>query len=159
MHAHPGWDLGPQLLTWSADPAALVLIPLAALLYARGLASLGSPRRFHDGWRPQLFYLGLALALAVLVGPLDHLAGELFLAHMTQHVVLVLVAVGLGVLALVLAATGDYALGWTSVGGLIMIAAYFGGSARVWLRLQADYDLAVAERKHGEEIKRTVRAA
>ena len=41
----------------------------------------------------------------------------------------------------------------------LRLAAYFGGSARVWLRLQADYDLAVAERKHGEEIKRTVRAA
>ena len=95
MHAHGGWDLGPQLLAWSADPAALVLIPLAALLYARGLASLGSRRRFHDGWRPPAFYLGLATALAVLVGPLDHLAGELFLAHMTQHVVLVLVAVPL----------------------------------------------------------------
>ena len=91
MYAHAGWDLGPQLLAWSADPAALVLIPLAALLYARGLASLGSRRRFHDGWRPQLFYLGLAAALVVLVGPLDHLAGELFLAHMIQHVVLVLV--------------------------------------------------------------------
>jgi addiction module HigA family antidote len=41
----------------------------------------------------------------------------------------------------------------------LRLAAYFGGSAQVWLRLQADYDLAVAERKHGEEIKRTVRAA
>lgn len=95
MHAHVGWDPGPQLLAWSADPAALVLIPLAALLYARGLASLGSHRRFHDGWRPQLFYLGLAAAFTVLVGPLDHLADELFLAHMAQHVVLVLVAVPL----------------------------------------------------------------
>ena len=95
MYAHAGWDLGPQLLAWSADPAALVLIPLAALLYARGLASLGSRRRFHDGWRPPLFYLGLALALAALAGPLDHLAEELFLAHMSQHVVLVLVAVPL----------------------------------------------------------------
>ena len=95
MQAHGGWDLGPQFLVWSADPAALVLIPLAALLYARGLASLGSPRRFHDGWRPLAFYLGLASALAALVGPLDHLAGELFLAHMVQHVVLILVAVPL----------------------------------------------------------------
>ena len=95
MLAHAGWDLGPQLFAWSADPAALVLIPLAALLYARGLASLGSRRRFHDGWRPRLFYLGLASAFAVLVGPLDHLSGELFLAHMTQHVVLILVAVPL----------------------------------------------------------------
>ena len=41
----------------------------------------------------------------------------------------------------------------------LRLAAYFGGSPKVWLRLQADYDLAVAERKHGEEIKRAVRAA
>ncbi len=41
----------------------------------------------------------------------------------------------------------------------LRFAAYFGGSPRVWLRLQADYDLAVAQRKHGKEIKRTVRAA
>lgn len=41
----------------------------------------------------------------------------------------------------------------------LRLAAYFGGSPKVWLRLQADYDLAVAERKHGTEIKRTVRAA
>ncbi len=41
----------------------------------------------------------------------------------------------------------------------LRMAAYLGGSAKVWLRLQADYDLAVAERRHGEEIKRTVRAA
>ncbi len=41
----------------------------------------------------------------------------------------------------------------------LRLAAYLGGSAKVWLRLQADYDLAVAERRHGEEIKRTVRTA
>ena len=41
----------------------------------------------------------------------------------------------------------------------LRLAAYLGDSPKVWLRLQADYDLAVAERKHGKEIKRTVRAA
>lgn len=41
----------------------------------------------------------------------------------------------------------------------LRLAAYLGGSPKVWLRLQADYDLALAERKHGKEIKRTVRAA
>ncbi|MCZ6523208.1 MAG: HigA family addiction module antitoxin, partial [Alphaproteobacteria bacterium] len=41
----------------------------------------------------------------------------------------------------------------------LRLAAYLDGSAKVWLRLQADYDLAVSERRHGEEIKRTVRAA
>jgi len=38
----------------------------------------------------------------------------------------------------------------------LRLAAYLGGSARVWLNLQADYDLARAEKKHGREIKRTV---
>ena len=41
----------------------------------------------------------------------------------------------------------------------LRLAPYLGGSPKVWLRLQADFDLAVAERKHGAEIKRTVRAA
>ena len=41
----------------------------------------------------------------------------------------------------------------------LRLAAYLGGSAKVWLRLQADYDLAVAEARHGDEIRRTVRAA
>lgn len=95
MHAHGGVESGPLLLAWSADPAALVLIPLVALLYARGLRSLGDRRRFHASWRPLLFYLGLAVASGALVGPLDHLADELFFAHMTQHVLLVLVAVPL----------------------------------------------------------------
>ncbi len=41
----------------------------------------------------------------------------------------------------------------------LRLAAYLGGSAKVWLRLQADYDLAIAEARHGDEIRRTVRAA
>ena len=38
----------------------------------------------------------------------------------------------------------------------LRLAAYFGGSAKVWLGLQAEYDLAQAEKEHGPEIKRTV---
>lgn len=41
----------------------------------------------------------------------------------------------------------------------LRLAAYLGGSPKVWLRLQADYDLVQAEEKFGAEIKRTVRAA
>jgi len=41
----------------------------------------------------------------------------------------------------------------------LRLAAYLGGSAKVWLRLQADFDLARAEKKHGAEIRRAVRAA
>ena len=89
--AHPG----PWWLAWSADPIALVGVPLAALLYARGLRSLGTPRRFHGSWRPAAFYLGLGAVAAALVSPLDRLADGLFLAHMGQHVLLTMVAVPL----------------------------------------------------------------
>ena len=95
MHAHGAAEAGPLLLAWGADPAALVLVPLAALLYARGIRSLGDRLRFHQTWRPPLFYLGLLVALVALVGPLDHVAEELFLAHMVQHVALILLAVPL----------------------------------------------------------------
>jgi antitoxin HigA-1 len=37
------------------------------------------------------------------------------------------------------------------------LAQYFGTSAAVWLRLQARYDLEVAELQYGEQIKREVR--
>ena len=45
---------------------------------------------------------------------------------------LVLVSVGLGVLALLLSLSGDYALGWASVGGLVMVVAYFIGMKLVY---------------------------
>lgn len=44
--------------------------------------------------------------------------------------------------------TGDTAL---------RLARYFGTSAEVWIGLQADYDLRVAERVVGAEVERAVR--
>jgi putative membrane protein len=79
-------------LSWSLDPIAIVLVPLAALLYAHGLRTLGPSPRFHDSWRPWAFYSGLALVLVALISPLDHLSDELFIAHMAQHILLMLVA-------------------------------------------------------------------
>ncbi len=37
------------------------------------------------------------------------------------------------------------------------LARYFGTSADVWLRMQARYDLEVAEREHGDRIDREVK--
>jgi antitoxin HigA-1 len=37
------------------------------------------------------------------------------------------------------------------------LAHYFGTSAAVWLRLQARYDLELAELEHGERIKQEVK--
>jgi addiction module HigA family antidote len=36
------------------------------------------------------------------------------------------------------------------------LARYFGTSAGIWMRLQAQYDLEVAQRSHGEEIAASV---
>lgn len=41
----------------------------------------------------------------------------------------------------------------------LRLARSLGTSAQFWLNLQAAYDLAVAEREHGEEIRRSVEAA
>ena len=38
------------------------------------------------------------------------------------------------------------------------LSRYFGTSAEVWLRLQARYDLEVAQKQIGERIKKEVRA-
>ena len=79
-------------LAWSADPTALIGIPLAAILYARGLRSL-ERRRIHDRRRTASFYIGLIALFIALVGPLDALSDELFLAHMGQHMLLMFFAV------------------------------------------------------------------
>ncbi len=41
----------------------------------------------------------------------------------------------------------------------LRLARYLGTSARFWVNLQSHYDLEVAERVRGAEIRRSVRAA
>jgi putative membrane protein len=88
---HISVDTGLLWNSWSLDPVALVGIPLVAFLYYRGLASLGNRRRFHSTWRPWSFYLGLLMLAGALLSPLDHLSDELFYAHMTQHMLIMMV--------------------------------------------------------------------
>jgi antitoxin HigA-1 len=38
----------------------------------------------------------------------------------------------------------------------LRLGRYFGNSPQFWLGLQSQYDIAVAEREHGEDIKRRV---
>ena len=83
---------GSLWLAWSADPTVLIGIPLAAVLYARGLRSL-ERRRIHGKPRAVAFYLGLIAMFIALASPLDALAGELFAAHMAQHMLLMFFAV------------------------------------------------------------------
>jgi antitoxin HigA-1 len=41
----------------------------------------------------------------------------------------------------------------------LRLARYFGNRAQFWLDLQSQYDIAIAEREHGAEIKKRVHPA
>ncbi len=100
----------------SIEPLQLAPALAFGLMYfvrARRLAAHGRP---VPGWRRACFYSGLALIALTLVSPLGALAGELFAAHMAEH----LLIADIGALLLVLGLTGPLlqpllrtsALGW-----------------------------------------------
>ena len=82
-------DPGPSLLTsWTLDPAALVLIAVAAVLYARRVRTLGRRGTPVERWRPWSFGTGLGLLFFALVSPVGSFGEEeFFWAHMVQHVI------------------------------------------------------------------------
>jgi putative membrane protein len=90
----------PGLWDWSFDPA-LGLIILVALLYRAGDTRKRAPARVRAErrWQSLCFYCGLAVLAIALDSPLDALSQRLFWAHMVQHVLLLLVAPPLIVLA------------------------------------------------------------
>ena len=90
----------PGISDWSFDPA-LALMILAALLYWAGDTRKLAPARVRveRRWQSVSFYCGLAVLAVALNSPLDALSQSLFWAHMVQHVLLLLVAPPLIVLA------------------------------------------------------------
>jgi putative membrane protein len=94
----------PQFAHVTFEFAPLQLAPalIVAVMYglrARTLAARGAPVERRRQW---CWYGGLALMVATLVSPLAHIADELFLAHMLEHLLLA----DLGALLLVLGLTG-----------------------------------------------------
>ena len=89
-HAGPPPTPGELWSAWNLDP--LVLLPLLAMgwTYWRGWTALH--RRRSDGWRPWGFTLGLLALGVALLSPLDALSSALASAHMTQHMLLMVVA-------------------------------------------------------------------
>ena len=92
--AAPG-GLGPEVsfLAWTFEPAVVVPVVAAAALYLRGWSQVAPrmPERF-GARRPVIFTAGLASVVLALGSPLDALAHELALAHMIQHLLLMVVA-------------------------------------------------------------------
>lgn len=84
--------------------APLQLLPatVAGVLYALRVHALRNGPRAVPAWRQACFHAGLLVIVAALASPLGHVAEELFVAHMAEH----LLISDAGALLLVLGLTG-----------------------------------------------------
>lgn len=92
--AAPGfWD-------WSLDPPLVLIVDLA-ILYWIGARRTVTPQRTRGAqrWRTGCFYAALVVLAIALASPIDALSEQLFWVHMTQHVLLLVVAAPLLVAA------------------------------------------------------------
>lgn len=75
--------------TWSADPGTIALLALAAALY---LAAARRTRRPWPAWRTCSFLAGLLVLATALLSGVDGYGEDLLSVHMTQHLLLILLA-------------------------------------------------------------------
>jgi cytochrome c oxidase assembly factor CtaG len=88
----------PGFWDWSLDPPLALLIA-AAILYWIGGRRTVTPARQRQRLRDFCFYAALAVLAIALSSPIDLLSVQLFWAHMVQHVLLLVVAPPLLVVA------------------------------------------------------------
>lgn len=85
-----------QMLSWNwqFEPAVLVAMALAALLYWRGMvySVKAGMARYLRWWRPLAFVGGLLAIAIALESPVDAWAADWLWAHMLQHLLLIFVA-------------------------------------------------------------------
>jgi putative membrane protein len=81
---------------WNLDWRVIALLALVATVYVRGWMRIRKRIRFpHDGQRLSAFLGGLALLYLAGESPLDTFDGVYLSAHMTQHLLLMMLAPGL----------------------------------------------------------------
>ncbi len=90
--------LGAILSFWPFEPAVLIGVALAGMLYVVGGVGR-SPKHRTSRWRVAAFWLGLLSILLALQSPIEMLARQLFWVHMVQHLLLMVVAAPLLALA------------------------------------------------------------
>jgi putative membrane protein len=86
---------------WTWSPTVLAGLAAGAWIYARGIRALWARAghgRVVNGWRAASYFAGLAAVFVALVSPVDALGDALFSMHMTQHLLLIMVAAPLIVL-------------------------------------------------------------
>jgi len=90
----------PGFWDWSLDLPSVLVVALAILYWYGNLRTPAPARtRKQRRLRHAYFYTGLAVLLVALASPLDRLSEQLFWAHMLQHILLLVVAPPLIVMA------------------------------------------------------------
>jgi putative membrane protein len=90
----------PGFWDWTLDPALALVLVTVALYLAGGARSVAPVRaRSERRWQAAAFMSGLALLAIALDSPLESLSRQLFWAHMVQHVLLLMAAPPLIMLA------------------------------------------------------------
>ena len=92
--ATPGfWD-------WSLDPPLVLVVDLAILYWIGDRRTVTpSRKRTEQRWRSACFYSALIVLAIALASPIEALSAQLFWVHMVQHVLLLMVAAPLFVVA------------------------------------------------------------
>ena len=111
-------------------PLQLLPAALSGAAYALRVHGLRGTPRAVPGWRQACFYGGLIVIVAALASPLGHLADELFLAHMTEH----LLIADVGALLLVLGLTGPVLAPLLRIGllGPLRVLSHPGVAFSLW---------------------------
>jgi putative membrane protein len=103
VFAHIAGASGTGPLNWDWEWFAFALVAVALAVYTRGVVRLRRGRVVPEAskaWRVASFAAGAAVALLAVSGPLDSASAQSFAAHMLQHMLLMLVAAPLIVVAL-----------------------------------------------------------
>lgn len=89
------------LLSWDFRAEVIVTLLVLGALHIYGWRSLRrrGRTRFANGWRLASYLAGLTILGIALMSPIDVLSSELFLMHMVQHLLLMMVAAPLLMLA------------------------------------------------------------
>src|SRR5215831_12343796 len=82
-----------ELFAWSFEPAVIIPVAMAALVYGFGWTTIRHrlPERFGPQ-RPAAFAAGLGVVVLALCSPIDEAAAHRLWAHMVQHMLIMLVA-------------------------------------------------------------------
>jgi cytochrome c oxidase assembly factor CtaG len=81
------------LAAWHLEPVVTIVLLTATVAYALAYkATRLAARPRPPLWQALSYYAGLGATAIALIGPPSHLNGQLFSAHMVQHLLLTLVA-------------------------------------------------------------------